>query len=214
MIKTFVSYHHLLDQHYKDSFVQWAEEWGLISNRSVEVGDIDETLPTQTIRRVIRDDFLMDTEVTVLLCGKETRYRKHIDWELKSSMINGSRNTQSGILVINLPNSGSTSWHSCFGSEEKSLIYPDYSGSWISIETKSDYKTRYPNMPERILENLIAPDVKIPIVPWENVYGYPDRLKFLLSQCAQAGKINRYDLSRPMRMKNYNPREDAFDFRV
>lgn len=211
MIKTFVSYHHANDQAYKDALVTWAENEGLIRNFSVETGDIDESMPTQTIRRIIRDQYLRDTELTILLCGKETRYRKHVDWELKSSMIDGSINKQSGILVIDLPSSRSTSWYTNFVGE-KERIYPGY-GNWSTIETKSDFETLYPDMPRRILENMLAPYVQISVVPWQQIYGHADRLAFLLINSAAAGRTNIYDLSRPMRMKNYNPKHDFYDLR-
>lgn len=212
MIKTFISYHHARDQQFKEALVSWGEREGIISNRSVEIGDIDEALPTETIRRIIRDDYLRDSELTILLCGLETRFRKHVDWEIKSSMINGRINTRSGILVINLPTSNSKSWYAAY-PQEKEVVYPDYQGGWRSIESVSEFENLYPDMPRRILENLVNPDVKISIVPWENLYGYADRFRFLVRNSAAAGKTNSYNLSRPMRMKNHNPRLEVFDVR-
>jgi hypothetical protein len=81
MIKTFTSYHHANDQKYKEAFVNWASASGLIDDISVQTGEIDEGLPNQSIRTRIRDHYLRDSDVTVLLCGTETRYRKHVDWE-------------------------------------------------------------------------------------------------------------------------------------
>lgn len=214
MIKTFTSYHHANDQQYKEALVSWAESAGIIENISVNIGDIDENLPSQTIRRMIRDNYLMDSEVTVLLCGTETRYRKHVDWELKSSMIDGTKNRQSGILVIDLPTTSSTSWHVCSGDAEKKLIYPDYTGGWTSVTSQDDYEQRYPEMPRRIIENLVEPNVRISIVPWDRVFGFEDRFKFLIENAARNGKTNEYNLDRKMRMKNYNPRIDQYDIRV
>ncbi|MEQ9564359.1 MAG: TIR domain-containing protein, partial [Pseudomonadales bacterium] len=116
----------------------------------VNFASIDENLDPQTIRRIIRDNYLRDSDVTVLLCGTETRFRKHVDWELKSSMINGSRNRQSGILVIDLPTSSSKSWHAVY-SKEKEIVYPDYQGGWRHVSTLTEYEELYPEMPRRIL---------------------------------------------------------------
>ncbi|NKB26398.1 MAG: hypothetical protein GKR99_02080 [Rhodobacteraceae bacterium] len=164
------------------------KDGALISDYSVGVGDIDENLEPQVIRRIIRDTYLRDSEVTVLLSGLETRYRKHVDWELKSSMIDGKVNGRSGIVVIDLPSSGSTSWHAAF-PDEKKAIYADYEGPWTTISTKTEYENRYPNMPGRIIENLLKDDVKIPIVPWDRIYGYPERLSYLLAQAAIVGRL-------------------------
>lgn len=127
MTKAFVSYHHENDQNYKEHICWLADQYGAFEDMSVEVGDIDENLSNQTIRRVIRDEYLRDSQVTILLCGTEAKYRKHIDWELKSSMIDGAVNRRSGILVIDLPNTQTTSWHAGL-PREKEVIYPDYNG--------------------------------------------------------------------------------------
>ena len=213
MIKTFVSFHHDNDQHYKEAFINWAQGAGLIDNYSVKTGDIDPNLPNESIRRLIRDYYLRDSEVTVLLCGTESRFRKHVDWELKSSMIDGAVNKQSGILIIDLPSTKCNNWHTQYPGE-KALIYPDHTDGWYSVETKSTFEDLYPDMPRRILENLAKGDVKISIAPWERIFGHADRLKFLLEQTAASGKVNPYDLSRKMRTRDYNPKVGGIDYRA
>lgn len=213
MIKTFVSYHHDNDQVYKNELVNWAVPNRLMTDMSVNTGDIDETLKSEAIRRKIRDDYLRDSKVTILLCGSETRYRKHVDWEIKSSMINGQINKRSGILVITLPTSGSLLSHTAF-TEEKSVVYPDHTLGWSSLSPLNDLEQKHPAMPRRILENICNPNVRMSIVPWNRVYGFTDRFEFLLHNTAKAGLTNEYDLSRPMRRKNYNPKTDYHDIRV
>ena len=213
MTKTFVSYHHGNDQQYKEALVSWAANAGLITDLSVGVGDIEESNDHQGIRRRIRDNYLRDSEVTILLCGIHTRFRKHVDWEIKSSMINGSVNSQSGILVIDLPTSRSNTWITQYPAE-KDIVYPEYSGTWGPIGGSGELKEQFPDLPRRILENLVKPEVSISIVPWNRVYGYADRLQYLLEQTAKSGRTNRYDLGRPMRMKNFNPAYDAYDVRT
>ena len=203
MTKTFISYHHDNDQYYREHLAELARYHGSFQDGSVKVGDIDEDLPSETIRRIIRDEYLRDTQVTILLCGTDTRFRKHVDWELKSSMINGRVNTQSGILVIDLPNTSATSWH-CGLPGEKAAIYPDYTGSWMSLSQKSEYQSRYPDMPERILDNLMEPGVSMSVVPWSRIENQPDNLRWLLNATATAGRTNQYNLSLPMRRQNYN----------
>jgi len=213
MIKTFTSYHHRNDQHYKELFVEWAQSIGAIEDMSVGLGDIDDRLSTQAIRRRIRDEYLMDTQVTVLLAGAETRFRKHVDWELKSSMIDGQKNRKSGILIVNLPTSGSTNFRKSYDGEAE-LIYPEYNGKWISISEKAEYLNRYPNMPRRIIDNFARTGVKISVVPWDKIYGYADRLDFLLRNSAEAGTTNDYDLQLKMRMRDHNPNSGNVDHRT
>lgn len=100
--RVFVSFHHD-DQVYKDLFVRMME--GELVDESVDDGDIDDTnLATETIRQYIRDGFIRDATVTVVLIGPRTWQRKHVDWEIGSSLRDTSRNSRCGLLGILLPN--------------------------------------------------------------------------------------------------------------
>lgn len=102
--KVFVSYHHEHDENYKKIFeLRFGNAFGAIIPGSVRVGDIDPNLSTETIRQKIRDEYLRDTSVTVVLIGAETWQRKHIDWEIGSSIRNTRFNPRSGLLGIVLP---------------------------------------------------------------------------------------------------------------
>ena len=204
MHKVFISYHHTNDQHYKDCLVAMGEEERIFIDRSVNTGDIPDHWETETIRRVIRDDYLSDSTVTILLCGKETRYRKHVDWELKSSMIDGHDNRRSGLLVITLPSIDNRMWHADHAGE-RTKIYPDYPNNWTALETKSDWKKWYPELPERIIDNLFNPDAKISVCPWGRIWNRPDRLEWLIEAAFQSRLHNKYDTRLPMRMRDHNP---------
>lgn len=102
--KVFVSYHHELDENYKNIFaLRFGNAFGAIVPGSVKVGDIDPNLPTDTIRQKIRDEYLRDTSVTVVLIGAQTWRRKHVDWEIGSSIRHTKYNPRSGLLGILLP---------------------------------------------------------------------------------------------------------------
>lgn len=204
MTKAFISYHHRNDQDYRNHVSWLANDYGAFDDCSVELGEIDDRLATQSIRRIIRDDYLRDTQVTILLCGTETRYRKHVDWELKSSMIDGTVNRRSGILVIDLPTTSGDTWYSSLPGE-KEAIYPDYTGGWSTVETKADFQTRHPDLPERIVDNLVKSDVALSVVPWSRIENQPDNLKFLVDATARVAASNEYDCSLPMRMRDHNP---------
>ena len=202
MRKAFVSYHHRLDQPFKDALIQLAADYGLFIDRSVGLGDIPEEWDNQKIRRVIRDDYLRDSTVTILLVGKETKHRKHVDWELKSSMIDGAINKRSGIVVINLP-SANTGYYNACSPEEKSY-YPHETG-WMTIDSRSEYERRYPHMPARIIDNLLSPRVKISVMNWLDVLQHPSLLGLAIDVAGENRMTNVYDLSRPMRRNNFNP---------
>ena len=175
---------------------------GCFEDGSVRVGDIDDDRSSESIRRLIRDEYLLDTEVTILLCGTETRDRKHVDWELKSSMIDGQKNRKSGILVINLPVVGDDTWHAALPNE-KSIIYADYTGKWAALGSRAECEERYPFMPARIIDQLLHAEASVSVVPWARVTNSPDNLRWLVDQTASAGRTNNYDLSRPMRRRNH-----------
>ena len=120
MHKVFISYHHNNDQWYKEALVEFGERYSIFVNRSVDTGDIPipDEWTAQQIRREIRDRHLRDSTVAVVLVGRETRRRKHVDWEIHSSMYDGSVNRRSGIVVINLPGISDDQFTAPHGDEE------------------------------------------------------------------------------------------------
>lgn len=112
--KVFVSYHHENDQAYRNEFEKrFADTFDIMVSKSVQEGDIDPYLPTENIRQRIRDQYLRDSTVTVVLIGTETWKRKHIDWEIASSIRNTKYNPRSGLLGIILP-----TYHQYYGIEK------------------------------------------------------------------------------------------------
>ena len=99
--RVFISYHHE-DQYYKDWFARMMDND--IIDKSVEDGDINDNIATETIRQNIRDGFIRDATVTVVLIGPCTWQRKHVDWEIGSSLMDTRLNSRCGLLGILLPN--------------------------------------------------------------------------------------------------------------
>jgi len=196
--RVFISFHHANDQWYKDELVKFGKKYDIFIDGSVEMGEIPEEWDAQKIREYIRDEHLKDTTVTILLVGKETKNRKHIDWELFSSMYDGKKNKRSGILIINLPSTGCTK-HTLCTKEEKEAILPNEK-NWISIRNRSDYESRYPYMPDRIIDNLLEKNVKISVINWDDIT--VERLTLLIEKAFEARTSNEYDMSRSMRMRN------------
>jgi len=102
--KTFVSYHHYNDQYYRDLFESMFQNYyDIMVSKSVQIGDIGDNLSTEYIRQKIRDEYLRDSTVTVVLIGSQTWQRKHVDWEIGSSIRDTRLNPRSGLLGIILP---------------------------------------------------------------------------------------------------------------
>jgi len=102
--KVFISYHHANDQWDREKFeTLFSNYYNIIISKSVQIGDINPLLPTETIRQKIRDEYLRDSTVTVVLIGNETWKRKHVDWEIASSIRHTKYNSRSGLVGIFLP---------------------------------------------------------------------------------------------------------------
>ena len=199
MHKVFISYHHNNDQLYKERLVQMSDQYGIFIDQSVDTGDVDDSLPDERIRHIIRDEYLRDSTVTIVLVGRDTKHRKHVDWEIYSSMFDGTVNKKSGILVIDLLGSSESGVAPRQG--EKGIVYPDIQ-SWETVQSRAEYEYRYPHMPARIIDNLWEPEAIISVVPWERIAGWPDRMRWLIEATFQDRNRCRYNLSRPMRRRN------------
>ena len=199
MHKVFISYHHRLDQYYKNDLVRMGEHHKIFIDRSVNTGDISDYLTDEQIRQKIRDEYLRDSTVTIVLVGLETKKRKHVDWEIYSSMIDGKVNKKSGILVVNLPSTKCT-YFTAPRASEKRVVYPEWD-SWISIDSRTEYERRFPNMPDRIIDNLLKTEAKVSVTNWSKICD-PDILRFLVDATFQDRRNCKYDLSRPMRRYN------------
>lgn len=132
--RVFISFHND-DQRYKDEFVAMMGD--SIVDESVSDDDIDdENLKVSEIRRRIRDNFIRDASVTVVLIGPCTWQRKHVDWEIGASLRKTKRNSRCGLLGILLPN------HPDYGKTtyDQHLIPPRLA---INCEDDDSYATIY-----------------------------------------------------------------------
>lgn len=204
MHKVFISYHHKNDQYYKDFLIETNKRSPIFIDGSVDSGEIDDNLTDQEIRRIIRDDYLKDTTVTILLVGTETKYRKHIDWEIFSSMIDGKVNKKSGLLVINLPSTGCQYFRASHGEEEKRTLHPSTT-SWTTLKTRKEFDERFPCVPKRILDSIYNKGAKISIVNWDTISNNWAGLEMLIDLTFKDKNDCEYDFTEPMKRKNFNP---------
>lgn len=109
--KVFLSFHHgdpLRDpycgQKYKERFERlFSSQYDAMISNSVQDGDIVDGIATETTRQKIRDEYIADATVTIVLVGPETWKRKHVDWEISSSIRDTARNPRCGLIGILLP---------------------------------------------------------------------------------------------------------------
>ena len=114
--KVFISFHER-DMRCKEDFVRMMGK--RIVDRSVDTGSIDDTgLKTDTVRQKIRDEYIRDATVTIVLIGPRTWQRKHVDWEIGSSIRRTRKNSRCGLLGIFLPN------HASYGKKRNLHLLP------------------------------------------------------------------------------------------
>ena len=100
--KVFIAYHHKEDQEYKNRLIQALASKSV--DKSVREEDIQEQgLHLDEIRRIIRDEHIADATVTIVLIGRCTWQRKHVDWEISASLIDRRNNPRCGLLGLILP---------------------------------------------------------------------------------------------------------------
>lgn len=195
--KVFISYHHASDELYRDHLLRLSHHYDLFDDYSVRIGEIDDNLPAESIRVKIRDSYIKNATVLILLCGLETKNRKHVDWEIHAAMFNTENNPQLGIVVINLP--GVKNRVRAFTDEEKRLVSPN--STWTSLNSREQYESAYQHMPVRIIDNFVK-DVPISVVDWETVQSHPSMLKELVDIAFKRRKQIKYDHSRIIRRNN------------
>lgn len=137
--KVFISFHND-DMEYKKRFEKTFGEYldGFVS-KAVGDGDINPDLPTETIRQQIRDKFIADASVTIVLVGKNTWKRKHVDWEISSSIRDTKNNSRTGLIGILLP------------TYCPPLLYASYGDGLI---TKDGVSYNPYNIPPRLHDNI------------------------------------------------------------
>ena len=203
--RVFISYFHKDDQDYKDYLINMkyydddeAVYKSIFDDYSVRENDIDDAgMTSEQIRCEIRDNYIKDATVLILLCGKNTKYRKHIDWELHAAMYKNNVKDQLGILVINLP---TISQHFRACDEEEKTIEADC-GSWIELRTRQEYDKCYPYMPSRVIDSFVN-GANISVVNWNRIENNPERLMVLIDKAFDRRNSNTYDDSAPLRRNN------------
>jgi len=103
--KVYVSYHHSIeDQEYRNHFEEiLLANQDVVIMKSVQVGNIDPNSDAEILQQKIRNVYLKDSTVTIVLIGSETWKRKHVDWEIGASIRKTQNSPSSGLLGIVLP---------------------------------------------------------------------------------------------------------------
>lgn len=199
MQRVFISYYHKDAQRYKDSLIAANEIHHMFIDNSVDTGDInDDFLTDEQIRVKIRDEYIKDSDVLILLCGKNSKHRKHIDWELHAAMYRSDIKKPIPIIVFNLPDCRNNCRKN--NRREGEIIEGGRPTNWVSLETYSEFKRCYPDLPERLLKSLANKKTPITIVNLNTLT--VNDIKELIGFSFQRRNQFEYDDSDPLRRKN------------
>lgn len=105
--KVFISYHHA-DQDEVNEFIEkYDDKHQVFISRALGISqDIIDSDDADYVMRRIRELYLKDSTVTLVLIGKCTWARRYVDWELQASLRSGETVTPNGLLGIVLPSAG------------------------------------------------------------------------------------------------------------
>lgn len=107
--KTFISYHHD-DEREVGAFIRrFDQDRDVFITRGLGAGmpgDVVNSTNTEYVMRRIREEFMGDATVTLVLVGKCTWARRYVDWEIQASLRCGQFATPKGLLGIVLPSAG------------------------------------------------------------------------------------------------------------
>jgi hypothetical protein len=101
--KCFLSYH----AEDADEVVTFVDDFGDVFIAKVlgisPDDDFVDSDDTDYVMYQIREEYLTDSTVTIVMVGKCTWSRKFVDWEIYSSLRNDKNNKRSGLMAITLP---------------------------------------------------------------------------------------------------------------
>lgn len=148
--KVFLSYHRG-DRTEVNEFVRrFADQEKVFTSYILGEDENDEKINSDDAEYVIsriRQDYLQDTTVTIVMMGNCTHSRRFIDWEMKASLRQGEMYIPNGLLGIvvpslsqiqqgpNLPSRFSLNWNQaekeCYARYHWYPSTADQLGSWI-----------------------------------------------------------------------------------
>jgi len=142
--KCFISYHHD-DQKAVEEFIEtFDHEREVFLARALGAGmeqDIIDSDDTDYVMRRIRELYLKDSTVTLVLMGKCTWARRYVDWEIQASLRSGETVTPNGLLGITLPSypkSGGQFPNRLNLNLKQSDDQKDCYARWIEYPTRKD----------------------------------------------------------------------------
>lgn len=109
--KTFVSYHHADEAEVAAFIDHFDHDHDVLISRGIGAsmaGDVINSTDADYIKRRIRELYLRDSSVTLVLVGAQTWGRRFVDWEIAASLRNTATSSRNGLVAITLPSVSQT----------------------------------------------------------------------------------------------------------
>lgn len=156
--KCFISYHHDDEAEVEKFIEDFDRDRDVLIARGIGAsmsGDIINSSNSEYTMSKIREKYLRDTTVTVVLVGRCTWARKFVDWEVAASLRNTAAYNRNGLMAVTLPSVASYSGRKPPARVEDNMLGPDkdegYARWWKYptsssalaglIETAYEYRT-------------------------------------------------------------------------
>ncbi|HPN32609.1 MAG TPA: TIR domain-containing protein [bacterium] len=101
--KVFISYHKDDIEEVKEFIKEFSEDEEIFITRALDMEkEIIDSKDTDYVMQRIKELYLKDSTVTIVLIGKCTWSRRFVDWEIQSSLRQGKTLTPNGLLGVKL----------------------------------------------------------------------------------------------------------------
>jgi len=104
--KVFISYHHADQEEVNEFIKKYDDEEKIFITRALGVdmeNNIVDSENTDYVMSRIRELYLKDSTVTIIMIGKCTWSRRYVDWEIQASLRQDEGTIPNGLLGIKLP---------------------------------------------------------------------------------------------------------------
>lgn len=104
--KTFISYHHDDEAEVASFIDMFDHDHDVLISRGIGAsmaGDVINSTNADYIKSRIRELYLRDSTVTLVMVGAQTWGRRFVDWEIAASLRNTSTSSRNGLVAITLP---------------------------------------------------------------------------------------------------------------
>ena len=222
----FVSYHFIKNKEHAIKIRRFIKSFGFddisVDKENKIENEINYT--DEQIRQKIRDKFLKNVDVTVVLVGSDSKNRKHIDWEIYGTVYNSKDYKIGGIVVIDCTKE-QTNFSWLF---DKELIeyydgepYPSHR-SWPSEINKESFKTLPTRLFNSINNNFHTPPntslnanlkhAVFPILPYQKILQKPKLLRLAIEHAYKykSKNIGKWDQSKLRRKNNEGKNREIF----